>query len=63
MKDPKRIKRIIKKLKKVWKQHPDLNLNKLLWNISRSDYAFIYVDDDFIEKKLDKVLLTGNINE
>lgn len=65
MRDPKRIKIIIEKLKKLWKNNPDWRLGQLVINVlSEQDASsgfmmrpneheiFTKEDDDF-EKKLD----------
>ncbi len=51
MKDPRRIDRILKLLKKIWKKNPDLRLMQFLGNcLSREDNY--YIEDCDIERRL-----------
>lgn len=64
MKDIKRIKRICKKLEKVWSGAPDQRLGQLLENYIFDSGEFrgeatcflFYQEDDKTEKILDKIL-------
>ena len=55
MRDPKRISRILRDLRRAWEQSPDLRLGQLLCNVSltkRFDHEFernpfYYEDDDW----------------
>ena len=54
MKDPKRIKRILKLIEKIWEKCPDLRLCQLIKNaISETDVY--YVEDDRLEELLKRV--------
>ena len=63
MRDPERIDVIIEKLRAVWKKNPDLRITQLLWALARSNYTFFYVEDDFVEKRLDRALLNNRLDE
>lgn len=52
MRDPKRVDRILEKIKKIWKRYPDLRLFQLLGNCLPTNGDHYYVDDDIIEKLL-----------
>lgn len=45
MRDPKRIKRILKLLEHVWKQHPDMRFGQLIWFIYGKEPPFNEEDD------------------
>lgn len=56
MKDPKRIPKIIKKLKKVWKDNPDLRFCQLISSIAvikDKTGGFYYLQDDQFEEAID----------
>jgi uncharacterized protein YihD (DUF1040 family) len=61
MRDINRIDPIIDKLREVWKQYPDLRLTQLMWELGRSEYTFFYVEDKYIEEKLDRCISRGKI--
>lgn len=62
MRDPARINRILGKLIHYWNQNPDLRLTQILWNIALSSaYIFFYVEDDEIEKGLDRLIERGRL--
>jgi uncharacterized protein YihD (DUF1040 family) len=63
MRDINRIDPIIDKLREVWKQYPDLRLTQLMWILGKSNYTFFYVEDDHIEKKLDRAILHKKLDE
>lgn len=63
MRDINRIDPIIDKLREVWKQYPDLRLTQLMWVLGKSNYTFFYVEDDHIEKKLDRAILHKKLDE
>ena len=53
MRDPKRIKRILKKIEVIWIEYPDFRLTQLIMNalaLSRDPY---HIEDDKLEKALD----------
>jgi uncharacterized protein YihD (DUF1040 family) len=55
MRNPKRIKRILNKLEKVWKKQPDLRLGQLLYSLAYLDAKDIfYYEDECLEKTLDE---------
>lgn len=62
MRDPQKIDEIVEKLRTVWKQHPDLRLTQLMWELGRSNYTFFYVEDKYIEEKLDRTISRGKID-
>lgn len=51
MREPKRIKRILKLIEKIWKNCPDLRLCQLLGNCFSAGDNY-YVEDKELEKKL-----------
>ncbi len=55
MRDPKRIKQMLKVVKKVWKQNPDLRLLQLLLNCADRDDAAYYLEDDDLLKQIKKI--------
>jgi len=52
MRDPKRIKRILKKVERAWTQNPDLRLGQLIYNLSGAVDVFYFEDID-LEERLD----------
>ena len=57
MRDPKRIKRILKKLEKVWIKCPDLRLGQSLENIAKSKGVdLFYLEDNSLERILDGII-------
>jgi len=55
MRDPKRINRIITKIKKYWEQNPDLRFNQLLIILGAiPDGKHFFIEDDIIEKNINK---------
>ena len=52
MRDPKRIDRISKLIKEIWKNNPDLRLTQLIMNALQMNQDPYYVEDDKLEKKL-----------
>jgi len=52
MRDPKRIDRILKLIKEIWKNNPDLRLTQLIMNALQMNQDPYYVEDDKLEKKL-----------
>jgi uncharacterized protein YihD (DUF1040 family) len=59
MRDPKRIDKIINKLRAVWKTNPDLRLGQLIHNIAHDAVGngvdIFFVEDDLMEKALDVI--------
>ena len=61
MKDKKRIKRILKKLEKVWLNFSDLRLGQGLMNVAESrKIDLFYLEDEELERLLD--ILIEEIN-
>jgi len=54
MRDPKRIDRILKKLKTIWMKYPDLRLFQLLGNCFPAQDNY-YVEDEELENRLKAV--------
>ncbi len=57
--DPKRIKRILEKIRILWENSPDQRLGQFLQNIFGStirDQPIFFKEDDEIEKILDNLL-------
>jgi len=55
MRDPKRIPRLLKKVEKFWKKYPDLRLGQLIINFAYDTDGY-FIEDDKLEKRLDKEL-------
>ncbi len=61
MRDPKRIDRIVEKIRRAWKNSPDLRLSQLIVNAAcfgsndRIDDIF-YIEDDVSEHGLDLMI-------
>jgi len=54
MRDPKRIDKILTKVREVWKVYPDLRLLQLLHNCLESDPMAFYIEDDELLKRLNE---------
>ena len=52
--DPKRIRRVLRRIREVWEQYPDLRLMQLLLNVVDPLWAY-HLDDDVL---LDLLLRT-----
>ncbi len=55
MRDPKRRKRILTLVEKIWNNAPDLRLFQLLINIiteAQDEMMYYYIEDDYLEKLL-----------
>lgn len=52
MRDPKRIDKILKLIKKIWKKSPDLRLTQLIMNALSMNSDPYYIEDDILEKAL-----------
>ena len=68
MRDPARIKRILRKVYRLWSRTSDLRLLQLLVNVSKAEahgktpaLAF-FVEDDLLEKQLDAWLSQNPVN-
>ena len=64
MRDPKRIDRILRKLRKTWRKNPDLRLGQLLYALEQNGHHpqeayssrardIFYTEDEVIERGLD----------
>ena len=51
MRDPKRIKNLLKQIQRVWEKNPDLRLCQLIGNCFGPRDLY-YVEDDMLSKKL-----------
>lgn len=58
VRDPKRIERILTKLRRAWHMHPDLRLGQLIVNVTGKSDPF-YVEDDKTEQLLSEWLEQG----
>lgn len=52
MRDPKRIKRILKRVEEIWTKNPDLRLTQLIMNALSMNSDPYYIEDDILEEKL-----------
>ena len=56
MRNPKRIDKIVKLIKKIWKKNPDLRLTQLISNCFDINDLY-YIEDDILENKLKEYYL------
>lgn len=56
MRDPARIDKVLKEIKKIWKEFPDLRLGQLIGNCMNYSQIYYIEDEDFI-KLLDAAYL------
>lgn len=62
MRDKRRIKRIMRKLERVWLKNHDLRLGQLIGNwLSGYKVDTYYIEDSLIEEQLDLWIKTNNI--
>lgn len=66
MRDPARVKRILRKVYRIWRRKPDARLLQLLINGTRRDdtansIAF-FVEDDTLEARLDEILARSPVD-
>lgn len=52
MRDPKRIERILARIRYVWTTYPDLRLTQLIMNALNMNEDPYHVEDDILEKAL-----------
>lgn len=52
MRDPKRIERVLGRIREVWLTYPDLRLTQLIMNVLEMSSDPYHVEDDVLEKKL-----------
>jgi len=55
MRDPKRIKRILKLVEKIWEENPDLRLTQLIMNALEMNQDPYYIEDTHLEIALDNL--------
>ena len=57
MRNPERIKPIMKKLEQIWEKHPDLRLGQLILNAHSftGDSTLYYIEDKEFIKKIEEV--------
>ena len=57
MRDPKRIPKILKRLEKIWLQHPDLRLGQIFCIVKSISFTDIfYVEDEILIDKIEFLL-------
>lgn len=59
MRDPERIKRMLKLVEALWTRQPDLRLSQLVVNMCRASEPaphIFYVEDDVLERELQRTL-------
>lgn len=62
MRDPKRIDRIVDKLRKLWHTRPDMRLGQLVMNVTRDETGSVSkdrafnIEDDAIELEIERTL-------
>lgn len=52
MRDPKRIERMLSRIRRIWLTHPDLRLTQLIMNALQMNEDPYNVEDDTLETKL-----------
>ena len=60
MRDPKRIKPILKLLKKYWKKNPDLRLGQILYNLSYTENIWNIEDSELMDVLSDLLAIDGD---
>jgi len=55
MRNPKRIKPMLKLIKEIWEMYPDLRLTQLIMNALAMNRDPYYVEDDTLEEALKKL--------
>jgi uncharacterized protein YihD (DUF1040 family) len=55
MRDPKRIKKVLKEIKAIWKAHPDLRLCQMICNLMGRGIDIYYLEDEYLVKELKKL--------
>jgi len=67
MRDPKRIREIVKLLEKVWKKFPEFRLGQLLENVAtaegQSGHCIFYTEDDAWVKFLQEYAPSGKLSK
>jgi len=54
MRDPKRIKKVLETIERVWIKVPDFRLGQLIVNATKQNDPF-YVEDDILIKQLEQI--------
>jgi len=54
MRDPKRIERILARVREIWLTYPDLRLTQLIMNALNMHQDPYYVEDEMLEESLIK---------
>ena len=54
--DPKRIKKILKKIEYIWTKYPALRLGQMICNAFPEVQDTYYIEDELLEEKLDKFI-------
>ena len=49
MRDPKRINVVLRKIKKIWEQNPDMRLGQLIGNVVDESAIYFIEDDDLVK--------------
>ena len=62
MRNPKRIDKILKQIKIIWKQNPDLRMCQLIGNCFDAGDLY-YVEDSLLKERLEKVYLNNEENK
>lgn len=52
MRNPKRIKKCLRKIEEIWSKHPDLRLGQLILNVI-NDPALYYIEDEKLVELLE----------
>lgn len=63
MRDIKRIKRILKKMEKLWSEYPDQRLGQFIENYLIQPNRLFFQEDDLTEDRLDAVLKIVNLKD
>ena len=61
MRDPKRIKRILKTIEDIWEKNPDLRFTQLIMNALNMNSDPYYIEDDVLEKSLQTLIDKGKL--
>ena len=59
MRDPKRIRKVLKEIGDVWETYPDLRLGQLLLNVLNGPFLY-YVEDEDLVKAVKKLYSNTN---
>lgn len=57
VRDPKRIDRILTKVKQLWEQAPDVRFNQLVVNLAPRDEDLFNTEDTTFERRLEEALI------